>query len=216
MTALYIILGIILFFAIILNFSLVFKVAIKEEVVLKIGAFGFYKEIDFEAEDDEEDEETLKKAQKKKKSKTNAHRKKTTEKSFFEVIEFTLNMIKTFLPPVFDMVKKIRLVNLRICLTVVADSADKTAIKFGTTSALIYTFLGQIANLIKVKTKCISINPNFNEKKAEYDISFKIKLRFSTILRAVLRMLFKFLGKITLSNAKANSNKKNINNSNKK
>ncbi|MEG2813826.1 MAG: DUF2953 domain-containing protein [Oscillospiraceae bacterium] len=201
MIALYIILGIILFFAIILNFSLVIYVVIKEEIVLKIGAFGLRWEIDFDAQTNNQQEKE-EKNKKSKKSNAKTKRKKPTEQSFFDVIKFALDMIKTFFPPVFTMIKKIRLTNLRLNMTVVSESADKTAIKSGTMSALIYTFLGQIDNLIKLKIKRISINPDFNSKEAQYDISFKIKLRFSTILRAGFSMLFKFLGKIVSANTK--------------
>lgn len=197
--------SIIAFFVILFSFSLTIYVKITDEVNVAIGAFGYRKKLDFQEPSPEETEKKREKEERKKKKKTKKsvqkkespkeqQKKKITFKTFGETIEFALTMIKSILKPTGTMLKHIRITGLTLQMTVCSEDADETAIHFGQICMGIYNLLGHLDNLLTLKVKKVNIRPDFISDEAQYDIHFKVKLRFSHILMAGLCMLTRFIG----------------------
>ncbi|MEG0894197.1 MAG: hypothetical protein RSE93_00665 [Oscillospiraceae bacterium] len=201
MTALIVIASIIVFFAIILSFSITFYVAITDDISLKVGIFGI--KINLITKSDDEVEEKSKPKQKinkksnrgkSKKSKEKSKEKvKVDNKSFFETAKMVIELIKSALKPTAKALKKIRLTNLKAYILVGNDCADKTAMSYVAVASAFYNSVNVLNSIIKVKIKQISIHPDFVSNESKYDISFKIKLRLSTALGCLISILFKLL-----------------------
>lgn len=197
--------SIIAFFVILFSFSLTVYVKITDEVSVAVGAFGYRKKLDFEEPTPEEKEKQAKKEAKKKSKKkkkagekkkqpTEQQKKKATWESFGETVEFALSLIKSVVKPLGNLLSHVRITALTLRMTVCGDDADETAIQFGQICTAIYNVLGHLDNLITLKVKQVAIRPDFVSDEAQYDIHFKVKLRFSHILMAGLRMFVRFIG----------------------
>jgi hypothetical protein len=206
-TALFIIGGIVAFFALLLSFSLIVYVSIKQEVDISVGAFGYRYHINLD------EDKKPKKEKKKKKKKKEAEKKKETpkkptkkanSKSFSETIEFVLSLLRSVIKPTVHLLKHTRITKLSLYMTVCGEEADETAITFGGISTGIYNLLGHLDNLITLKVKSVDIIPDFVSDEAKYDISFKVKLRFCHIIGALISMIVKFLVNTIKNNMKHN------------
>lgn len=212
-------------FVILLSFSLTFYVTIKDEVEVKVGAFGFQKLIDFEApESQKKKEKHLKKEAKekakiarikqkklKKAQKKGAHSKGThggmtakvvTANTFGETVEMVLTLLKSSALSTTSLLSHVRITRLKLYMTVCDETANETAISYGTISAGIYNLLGQLDHFITVKIKSIDIIPDFVGDEEIYDISFKVKLRINLIIGTAISIFFKFL--VNIVKLKAN------------
>ncbi len=195
MIALYIVLGIIFFFAILLTFSITIYIKITDEVSILVGAFGYKKSIDFEIKDTDEKEEQKKKkkASKLDDASKKVSDKKANEKSLSQTLDFAITLIKSIFPNSIRMLKHIRIECLKLYMTVASDDAAQTAIAYGVATTSIHTLLGVLDNTFKLKIKSVDIVPDFVSGEAKYDISFKVKLRFVHILFASIGIIFKII-----------------------
>lgn len=124
--------------------------------------------------------------------------KKVKEKSekgdIKETVLLVLDIVKSVLPPVFDLLKKVRITSLCVDITVGGDDAAQTAINYGRINAIFHSSLSALRNLVKVKAKRIKIDCDFLKPETEQRIFFKMKIRIFFIIIAALRMGYRFLG----------------------
>ncbi|MEG0693853.1 MAG: DUF2953 domain-containing protein [Oscillospiraceae bacterium] len=195
MIALWIVLSILLFVAVLLCFSITIYIKITDEVTILVGAFGYKQSIVFA---DEVEKKAKKPKKKKKETKIDdatkkVSEKKANEKSLSQTLDFAITLIKSIVPSSVQMLKHIRITNLNLSMTVACEEADQTALAYGGVSASIYTLLGVLDNTFKLKVKLVDITPDFVSGEAKYDISFKVKLRFIHIVRASIGIIFKII-----------------------
>ena len=125
-------------------------------------------------------------AQKEKK----AAAKSEKPKKGFSLSDISLEMIKDFVesasPPIKRLFKKIKVRDLYIDYVVGSDDAAKTAIKYGSLCALIYSTLKWLTLYFDVKVKEANIEADFKAEKDDIFIYTTVKLRISTALGCVL------------------------------
>lgn len=198
MTALLVIGIIFLVLFIILLPSGVLYVEIREKIKLSVGILGFKKELSLEKVDDEEQQDEKEAKEKKKKHKKDGALKKATDKitdgkpnenSFFEAVGLVLDIARAVMPGEKKLLSRLRFTEVKVLMTVVSESADKTAIKFGAVNAGVYSLLGVIDTAFSLKLDRVSITPDYLSDKAQYDIFFKVKLRLLVIVLNGIRML---------------------------
>lgn len=203
MTAVWILLGIVLFFALLLSCSLTFYVKIGERVSLSVGICGFrYRILPGREKSEQKRRKKEEKAKRKKKKKADGDlsqkkkklaEKKPDETTFSETLEFIRAIVGAVLPGTVKMLSHLRLIGLRLQMTVACEDADQTAIRYGQVSAGIYTLLAAIDNAIRLRVKWVDILPDFVSGEPRYDISFRVKLRLCHIVGGGIGMLFRLL-----------------------
>ena len=109
--------------------------------------------------------------------------------TFFLVID----VIKSVLPPLHNLLKKVRITSLTVDITVAGEDAAQTAINYGKINALFHSSFAALQNFVKVKAKRIKIECDFLKTKTEQKIFFKVKIRNFFIITAALRMGYVFL-----------------------
>lgn len=204
MTAVWILLGILAFFAVLLSFSMTIYVKITEEVTVWLGVFGYRCRLDFDQDKPPKKKKSPKiKEAKLEDAKKKVKSKKATEKSLSETLDFAVTLIKSIFSNSVQMLKHIRITGLRLYMTVACDSADETAITYGAMTMAIYTLLGVLDQTFKLKIKSMDIVPDFVTGEPKYDIYFKVKLRFCHMIFAAFGILFKIItNTIKYSNTK--------------
>lgn len=171
-----IVLGIILILLIILfSLSITFRVQFDEDLSLTVGI----GKIRYTIIQPPEKEKKLKE----KKEKGNIK----------ETVLLILDIVKSVLPPLGDLLKRVRITSVCVDITVAGEDSAETAINYGKVNALVYSSLSALGNLVKVKVKRIKIDCDFLKKETEQKIFFKIKLRIFFIITAALRMGYAFL-----------------------
>ena len=193
--AVWIVLGIFGFFAILLCFSFTIYIKITDEVFLSLGAFGYKKAIKFGLEDKEQSSKpkSQKKPTKAQSATKKVTQKKATQKSLSQTLDFAITLMKSIVPQSVKMLKHIRFHKLKLHMTVADDDADQTAINYGRVSTAVYTLLGVLDNSFKLSIKSVDIQPDFVTGEAEYDISFCVKLRFIHIIGGAIGMICKIV-----------------------
>ena len=197
MIALYIIAGIILFFAVLLSLNisvrLIFNSNAKEDMNI-YAKVGFYK-IQIMPQ-------KLEKEQKPKKVK-----KKKEKPSKDEKVEKPKEKKKFSMPEIFDLVKdigtvllkrfkkhfKVRIYKINVILA--SDEAEKTAMLYGTAIQSAYYLYKFLNYNFKINTKpdSIKIIPDFSKIQTEFDIDIKFYMRLSHILGLLIASGLKFL-----------------------
>lgn len=111
-------------------------------------------------------------------------------KKGFSLSDISLEMIKDYVesasPPIKRLFKKIKVRDLYIDYVVGSDDAAKTAIKYGSLCALIYSTLKWLTLYFDVKVKEANIEADFKAEKDDIFVYTKVKLRISTALGCVL------------------------------
>ena len=85
---------------------------------------------------------------------------------------------------------------LTLRLTLAGEDAAQTGIRYGQACAYVYSGLALVQGLMRVrKVGKIQITPDFSAQApgSDYFFSFCLKLRAGSLLRAALRILFRFL-----------------------
>lgn len=202
MTALIVIATIIAVFTAILSLSITVYVTINEETTVKLGLLCCKKTLMPEKENKKENKKQLHKKSKPKTAKKSEQSKKHTvsapknKASFTEMLNFSVEILKAIMPDVADLVRHIRIVGLKLNMTIGKNSADETAISYGQISAGIYNALALTDKAMVLKVKYINISPDFVRGENSCDISFKAKLRLARIIKDAAGILVKGLGKI--------------------
>lgn len=207
MTAVWILLGIAGFLALLLSFSLTFYVHITDRVELKAGAFGLRFQIlpsDGEEEPAKEKKRRLQKKSRKSKpkqkeaeeSKQKLAKKKTDETSFSDTLSLIWAILKGICPTAARMLSHLRLTRLKLSIRVAGPEADQTAIRYGQICAGIYPLLGALDSAIRLRVKWVDIYPDFVREESVYDISFRVKLRLNHLIGGVFAMAFHLLANL--------------------
>lgn len=144
-------------------------------------------------------------AEKQEDSGTEAEEKKTTEKekpqkkkkSGFKLSDIDLEMIKDYVesasPPIKRLFKKIRVRDIYIDYVVGSDDAAKTAIKYGSICAVVYSTIKWLTTYFNVKAKEINVEADFKAEKDDIFAYGKVKLRVSTAVGCVLWLAVRVL-----------------------
>lgn len=118
-------------------------------------------------------------------------------KTGFSLSDISLEMIKDFVdsasPPIKRLFKKIKVRDLYIDYVVGSDDAAKTAIKYGSLCALIYSTLKWLTLYFDVKVKEVNIEADFKALKDDIFVYTTVKLRISTALGCVLWLAVRVL-----------------------
>ena len=185
---LYILLGIVLFIALVMFIPITLRASYKEEFWCAVY-IGFVKLQLVPAKPKKENpkEQTTEKGRKKKAKKQTQKTKqpkKATEKKPSLIkkygIEWLLNLIKKVaelaVSALQDFFSHILVKKLSLSISVAGDDAADTAIKYGKYCAVVYPAVGTIVRVVKCKGYGVDINPNFSEK-AETEINFDFAAR---------------------------------------
>ena len=166
---LYILLGIVLFIALVMFIPITLRASYKEEFWCAVY-IGFVKLQLVPAKP--------KKEKKKKKAKKATEKKPSLIKKYG--IEWLLNLIKKVaelaVSALQDFFSHILVKKLSLSISVAGDDAADTAIKYGKYCAVVYPAVGTIVRVVKCKGYGVDINPNFSEK-AETEINFDFAAR---------------------------------------
>jgi len=201
MIALYIIAGIVAFFALLLSFNIsvrvIFNSSEKEEMNI-YAKIGFYK-IHIIPAKPKKEKKTKKirkkrekpvKAVKEKKEKPKEEKKKYNIPEIFGVVK---DIGAVFLKR-FKKHFKVKIYNINVILA--SEEAEKTAVLYGAAIQSAYylcEFLDQNFKINK-KRDSIKIIPDFSKNQTSFDINIKFYMRLSHIFGLGLASLFKILG----------------------
>ena len=166
---LYILLGIVLFIALVMFIPITLRASYKEEFWCAVY-IGFVKLQLVPA-----------KPKKEKKKKKATEKKPSLIKKYG--IEWLLNLIKKVaelaVSALQDFFSHILVKKLSLSISVAGDDAADTAIKYGKYCAIVYPAVGTIVRAVKCKVYGVDINPNFSEK-AKTEINFDFAARVFT------------------------------------
>lgn len=186
--------------------SVTVKVMISDTVRIWVGAFG----IRFLILPAKQKKQRKRKQKKKvpsarKKKPAEKSRKKPKEKpheqSFGETVSFAVDLLRSTVPGAAALLKKIRFVNMRVFVSVGADSADETAIRYGMVCGAVYNTLAAIDSMITLRVKSVDVVSDFVTGEMRYDISFLAKLRIGSILKAAIGILISIVRMMFRRNA---------------
>ena len=208
MTAWWIALAVILLLTGFLLASVTVKVTVSDTVRIWVGAFG----IRFLILPAKQKKKQKQKRKKKKKAaaarksrpaakKAQKPKEKPHEQSFAETVSFAVDLLRATVPGAVALVKKIRFVNMRVFVSVGADSADETAIRYGMVCGAVYNTLAAIDSMMTLRVKSVDVVSDFVTGEMQYDISFLAKLRIGSILKAAIGILISILRTILKRNA---------------
>lgn len=110
-----------------------------------------------------------------------------------ETVLLVIDIIKSVLPPFYNLLKKVRITSLTVDITVAGEDAAQTAINYGKINALFHSSFAALQNFVKVKAKRIKIECDFLKTETTQKIFFKVKIRIFFIVIAALRMGYAFL-----------------------
>ncbi|MBQ2847959.1 MAG: DUF2953 domain-containing protein [Clostridia bacterium] len=234
MTALYIILGIIAFFILLLSVKVVITVHYEDDVELSVG-WLFLK---FKVLPSHEKEEKPKKDKKPKKEKPKEQseiikepKKKKQDNMFVRFyrnrgVAGVVQLLKDAAKAVGGMFKRIGRAflfeELYISMTVGKGDSAETAIKYGETCSAAFPAMGLIVSTMRVKKYNLEINPDFIYGKSSARLHTKASVRPIKLINAVIIVAFELLFKVViklLKHSKAPKpevEKQVINNSNSK
>ncbi len=225
MTALYIVLGIIVFFLIVLSIPVMLDLEYSDIFKCKVSwlflKFNIYPQ----------DENKKKKEKKPKEDKTSQEKNKDTETSV-ETAPKKDNFIKTFynnqgVSGIVEVVKNcasylgkfskgflksIYIKKLNIKISVTESDAAKTAIKYGKICQEIYPPLGFICSSCHVKNYSVNIWANYCGDKTKGEFDTRVALIPRSVINAGIALVFRLgwqLLKVLLSNKKSVNNENN-------
>ena len=211
MTALYVILGIIAFFVIILSVKFVVTVHYEDDVAVSVS-WLFLK---FDILPKKEKEKKPKKEKKKKEDTAepkaeNEIIKEPKKKKDNMFVRFYRNrgvsgvvqLLKDAAKALGGMFKRIGRAfifeELFIYLKVSASDSAETAIKYGKVCSAAFPAMGFIVNNMRVKNYSIDINPDFIYGTNEAKLHTKISFRPVSLINAVIVLVFELLFKVVI------------------
>lgn len=167
---LYILLGIVLFIALVMFIPITLRASYKEEFWCAVY-IGFVK---LQLVPAKPKKEKKKKKAKKQTQKTEQPKKATEKKpSLIKKygIEWLFNLIKKVaelaVSALQDFFSHILVKKLSLSISVAGDDAADTAIKYGKYCAVVYPAVGTIVRVVKCKGYGVDINPNFRKKQKQ-------------------------------------------------
>lgn len=211
MTALYILIGIIAFFILLLSVKFVITVHYEDDVAVSVG-WLFLK---FNILPKKEKEDKPKKEKKKKKeeeipkneSEIIKEPKKKKENMFVRFyhnrgVSGVVQLLKDAAKALGGMFKRIGRAflfeELYISLDVGAGDSAETAIKYGKVCSAAFPAMGLIVSTMRVKKYSININPDFIYGKNVARLHTKISVRPIALISAVIILAFELLFKVVI------------------
>lgn len=223
MTALYVILGIIAFFVIILSVKVKVTVHYEDDVAVSIG-WLFLKFNVLPKKEKPEKEEKPKKEKKKKEEKPKEEsevvpepKKKKQDNMFVRFyrnrgVEGVVQLLKDAASAVGGMFRRIGRAflfeELYISLTVGAGDSAETAIKYGKVCSGAFPAMGLLVNSMRIRKYNLEINPDFIFGKTEARLHTKISFRPIAFINAVIIVAFELLFKVVIKLLKHSKVKK--------
>lgn len=191
MTALYIVLGILLFLALVLFSSISLKVSIDENfsMVLK---FWFIK-VKIPSDKKSKPKKPKKESQKEAENtpKKGYFKQSIEKKGLSATLSEISDVLKIVLSEFDGLLKHFRISDFKLLINVASDDPAKTAIEYGTVCSVVFP----LVRLIEVKTKLsrngtkVTVNSDFTSEKPELKFNLKGKLMVAHILCSGLRLL---------------------------
>ncbi len=214
MTALYIILGIILFFVIV--FSVPVRLTGDYAQDFKLYASYLFVKINIfpskekkkpkkekKPKEDSKDEEN--KEEKKKDDKDNIFLKFYKNQGFEATLELIKDSLKIANGLLGGIFKHVRFKELFLSLIISGSDAAETAIKYGKISSAVFPAMGMICSKSKVDKYDVDISPDFLANKDEASFRFVFSLSPIFITNAIVAAAFKLLKRVVLKLFKVQS-----------
>lgn len=108
-------------------------------------------------------------------------------------LDFLLSMLKSAFSGISFLSRRLHFNKLCVQIEVGKDEPDETAIFFGQVNGALYTALGVLSSIFKVKYDHVKVSPNFLQRCFDYKISFSFWAMPVTILSAGAIALIRFL-----------------------
>ena len=210
MTALYIVLGIVAFFVVLLSIKVVVTVHYEDDVTLSVG--WLFLKFNILPSHDKKPKKEKKKKSKEEKPKEESEiikepKKKKQDNMFIRFyrnrgVSGVVQLLKDAANAVGGMFKRIGRAflfeELFISLTVGAGDSAQTAIKYGETCSAAFPAMGLIVSTMRVKKYSIEINPDFINGKNNARLHTKISVRPIKLINAVIIVAFELLFKVVI------------------
>lgn len=199
MTALFIILGIIVFILLLLFLPISVFLSVKDDFKV-IVRFSGIKVFDTSKPKKEKKEKTkpqdteneTQKGQKKENKLVNTFKNKKEESGIVGAVRYFGEIAKIILGKLVWFLKKLKFDHIRLNLSVSSEDAADTAIMYGTICTALYPILSLITSNASVKYKEINISADFNKTAIILDLSFCVKLRLIYALVALIKGYFEY------------------------
>ncbi len=213
MTALYIILGIIAFFVVLLSIKFCVTVHYEDDIELSVKwLFLNIKILPKKEKEDKKKKEKKKEPKKEDKPKKESEivkepKKKKQDNMFVRFyknrgVSGVVQLLKDTAKAVGGMFKRIGRAflfeELFISLTVGAGDSAETAIKYGKTCSAAFPAMGLIVSTMRVKKYSIEINPDFINGSNGAKLHTKISVRPIKLINAVIIVAFELLFKVAV------------------
>lgn len=212
MTALYIILGIIAFFVLLLSVKVAVTVHYEDDVAVSVKWLFLKFDILPKHEKEDKPKKEKKKKTKEEKPKEESEvipepKKKKKDNMFVRFyrnrgVEGVVQLLKDAAKAVGGMFGRIGRAflfeELIISLTVGAGDSAETAIKYGKVCSAAFPAMGFVVSKMRVKKYNIEINPDFIYGKSEARLHTQISVRPIKLINAVIIVAFELLFKVVL------------------
>lgn len=222
MTALYIILGIIAFFVILLSIKFTVTVHYENDVAVSVQWLFLKFDILPKKEKENKPKKEKKKKTKEEKPKEESEvirepKKKKKDNMFVRFynnrgVSGVVQLLKDAAKAVGGMFRRIGRAflfeELIISLKVGAGDSAETAIKYGKTCSAAFPAMGLIVSTMRVKKYNIEINPDFIYGKNEARLHTKVSVRPVKLIGAVIVLVFELLFKVVIKLLKHSKVKK--------
>ncbi len=210
MTALYIVLGIIAFFILLLSVKFVVTVHYEDDIAVSLGWLFLRFDILPKKEKEEKPKKEKKKKEEPKPEKENEIIKEPKKKKENMFVRFYNNrgvsgvvqLLKDAAKALGGMFKRIGRAflfeELFISLDVGASDSAETAIKYGKVCSAAFPAMGLIVSTMRIKKYSIHINPDFINGKNVAKLHTKISVRPIALINAALILVFELLFKVVI------------------
>ncbi len=199
MTALFIILGIIVFILLLLFLPISVFLSVKDDfkVIVRFSGIKIFdsskpKKEKKEKTKPQDTENETQKEQKKENKLVNTFKNKKEESGTVGAVRYFGEIAKIILGKLVWFLKKLKFDHIRLNLSVSSEDAADTAIMYGTICTALYPILSLITSNASVKYKEINISADFNKTAIILDLSFCVKLRLIYALVALIKGYFEY------------------------
>ena len=218
MTALYIILGILLFLFLLTLVNLRIYITYKNQLDVKIKYFTFT----IVANNADKEKKASKKPAKKSTKKPKKEKEKKDD-SFIKnlynqrgisgLINILKYLVNTSVKSIAIIFNHLNIKNFNILVTVADEDAAQTAVKYGKVCATVYPLAGALIEKLNCKKYDVSVKPDFDKTECDTDCFVYAKIRLIFIIVAALK--FTGIIKIVISTIKRAQSERNENENDK-
>lgn len=115
------------------------------------------------------------------------------QKGLKYTIELASDLLRTVFGRLLWLVRRIKIRNFMLSLSVVGDDAADTAVKYGAICSVIYPLLAFLDTVLDFKAKRIDVNADFEGKDIEFKISASIKAEIFVLAVLAVRCIKEYL-----------------------